>query len=74
MQPKSRVYFINMAKEPIESVREILVEKFSDEQIVEALGKEPVACRGKCNKILKKLTKLKTLMSLKKSFHYSFYP
>ena len=49
-----------MAEEPMESVREILAEKYSDEQIVEVLGKEPVACRGKCNMILKKLTKLKT--------------
>ena len=46
--PKSRVYFKTMAEEPMESVREILAEKYSDEQIVEVLGKEPVACRGKC--------------------------
>ena len=54
-----------MTEEPMESVREIFSEKYSDEQIVEALGKELVACRGKCNTILKKLTKLKTLMSEK---------
>ena len=46
-----------MAEEPIEPVREILAEKYSDEQIVEALGKEPVVCRGKCITIFKKLTK-----------------
>ena len=45
--PKSRVYFKNMAEEPMESVREILAEKYSDEQIVEVLGKELVVCRGK---------------------------
>ena len=58
--PKSRVYFKNMSEEPMESVREILAEKYSNEQVVEALGREPVACRGKCNTILNKLTKLKT--------------
>ena len=47
MPPKSRVYFIYMVEERMESVIEILAEKFSDEQIVEALGKEPVACTGK---------------------------
>ena len=46
-----------MAEEPMQPVREILAEKYSDEQIVEALGKEPVACRGKYNTILKNLTK-----------------
>ena len=46
-----------MAEEPMEPVREILAEKYSNEQIVEALGKEPVACRGKCNTILKKVNK-----------------
>ena len=51
------MYFKNMAEEPMEYVREILAEKYSDEQIVEALGKEPVVSRGKCNTILKKLTK-----------------
>ena len=51
-----------MAEEPMESIREILAKKYSDEQIVKALGKEPVACRGKCNMILKKLTKLKTYL------------
>ena len=55
--PKSRVYFKNMAEELMESLREILAEKYSEEQIVEALGKEPVVCRGKYNRILKKLTK-----------------
>ena len=63
-----------MAEELMESVREILAEKYSDERIVEALGNEPVECRGKCNTILKKLTKSNTLMSLKNSFYYSFYP
>ena len=72
--PKGRVCFKNMAEEPMESVREILAEKYSDEQIVEALGKDPVACRGKCNTISKKLTKFKTLLSLKNSDYYSFYP
>ena len=46
-----------MAEELMEPVRETLAEKYSDEQIVEALGKELVACRGKYNTILKKLTK-----------------
>ena len=54
-------------KKPMESVREILAEKYSDKQIVEVLRKEPVACRGKCNTILNNLTKLKN------SFYYSFY-
>ena len=54
-------------KKPMESVREILAEKYSDKQIVEVLRKEPVACRGKCNRILKSLTKFKN------SFYYSFY-
>ena len=65
--PKSRVYFKNMAEEPMESVREILAKKYSDKQIVEVLRKEPVACRGKCNMISKNFTKLKN------SFYYSFY-
>ena len=42
---RSRVYFKNIAhEEPMGSVGEILAKKYSDEQIVEALGKEPVAC------------------------------
>ena len=45
--PKSRVCFKNMAEEPMEPVREILAKKYSDEKIMEASGKEPVACRGK---------------------------
>ena len=65
VSPKSRVYFKRMAEEPMESIREILAEKYSDEQIVEVLGKEPIVCRGKCNTILKKLMKLMTLMSEK---------
>ena len=60
-----------MAREPMGSVREILAEKYSDEQIVEALGKEPVACRGKSNTIPQMPI---PLMSLKNSFYYSFYP
>ena len=68
--PKSRVYFKNMAEEPMESVREILAKKYSDEQIVEELGKEPVACRGKCNTIQLPIP----LMPLKNSFYYLFYP
>ena len=46
-----------MAEEPMEPVREILAKKYSDKQIVEALRKESVACRSKCNTISKKLTK-----------------
>ena len=45
-----------------------LAEKYSDEQIVEVLWKEPVACKGKCNTILKNFTKFRN------SFYYSFYP
>ena len=69
--PKSRVYFKKYGWR-IYGV----CQRDPDEQTVEALGKEPVACRGKWNTILNKLTKLKTdpLMSLKNSFYYSFYP
>ena len=35
----------------------ILAEKYSDEQIVEELGKELVACRGKYNTIFEKVNK-----------------
>ena len=58
---------INMAEETYGVRQRDLAEKYSDEQIVEVLQKDPVACRGKCNTILKNLTKFK------KSFYYSFY-
>ena len=65
--PKSRVYFKNMAEETYGVRQRDLAKKYSDKQIVEVLWKEPVACRGKCNTILKNLTKFKN------SFYYSFY-
>ena len=67
MPPKSRVYFKNIAEEPMEFVREIFAKKYRDEQIVEALGKEPVVCRGKCN-----IISLISLMSLKNNI-YDYY-
>ena len=51
VSPKSRLYFKNIAEEPMESVREILAKlEYRDELI--AFGKEPVACKGKCSMFL----------------------
>ena len=57
--PQKRVYFRNLSEEPLLSLKQVLTGEYSEETITEHL-KEPVTvCKGKCEGLIKKLSKSK---------------
>lgn len=68
-QPQKRVYmyFKNLREEPLLTLKELLNKHYVEEEVVRCLKEPVVLCKGPCQRLLKKLAKVKQdLQSLEK--------
>ena len=57
--PQKRVYFRNLSEEPLLSLKQVLTGEYSEETITEHLKEPVIVCKGKCEGLIKKLSKSK---------------
>lgn len=58
-QPQKRVYLRNLTEEPLVSLKNLLVQHHSEEEVQKCLKEQIVLCKGACVTSIRKLSKLK---------------
>ena len=58
-QAQKRVYFRNVTKEPLFSLKQLLTKHHSEERVLNCLKEPVVSCKGTCQQLIRNLSKAK---------------